>query len=108
MTGLDWIVLGIVILLALFGWDALSPGRLPLRGLSGAVIALLVRDPSLDLENAAAFGYAYAAVAVAAILAISLVLFRSDSGRKSAPASREPGSPLFGSVHRLRIFGHEA
>ena len=96
------------ILLALLGWDALSPGRLPLRGLSGTAIALLVRDRSLDLENAAAFGYVYAAVAVAAILAISLVLFRSDSVRKSTYASREPGSPLFGSLHRLRFFGQEA
>lgn len=96
------------VLLALFGWDALSAGRLPLRGLAGTAIALLINDRSLNLGNTAAFGYVYTVVALAVITAIFLALFRGDPERRSSTASQEPGRPLFGSLHRLRFFGQEA
>lgn len=96
------------VLLGLFGWDALSSSRLPLRGLSGTAIALLIQDRTLDLGNAGAFGYAYTAVALAAVLAIVLVLFRPHVGRKSVVTVAEPGSQDLGSPNRLRIFGQEA
>jgi hypothetical protein len=65
------------LLLALIGWDALSPGRLPFRGLLGAAVALLLYDWSHRLTNVTLFGDVYALVALVATAAIAVALFRS-------------------------------
>lgn len=64
------------LLLALIGWDALAPRRLPIRGLAGVAVALLFRHWSLHLGDLGAFNDAYIAVVVIAGLAISLALLR--------------------------------
>lgn len=64
------------LLLALLGWDALDPGRFPLRSLAGAALAFLLYDWSHHLTNVAAFNDVYVFVAVIAMAAISLALFR--------------------------------
>lgn len=64
------------LLLALLGWDALDPGRLPLRGLAGAALALFFRQWSLHLADVAAYNAVYLMATLAAGLAIGLVLFR--------------------------------
>lgn len=65
------------LLLALIGWDALSPRGLPVRALSGTALALLFRHWSLQLGDVAAFNAAYLAVVLPASVVISLVLLHS-------------------------------
>jgi hypothetical protein len=66
------------LLLALLGWDALSPGRLPLRGLAGAAIALLFWRWSEQLGSLELFNAAYVVVILAAALAIAATLLRRE------------------------------
>jgi hypothetical protein len=79
------------LLLALIGWDAFSPGRLPLRGLAGAAIALFFRNWSLHLTDIAAFNDLYVFVVVVAAVAISLALFRKKPHAPAAVASYPVG-----------------
>lgn len=78
------------LLLALIGWDALSPGRVPLRGLAGAALALLFYNWSHHLTDIAAFNYAYVTVVLAALLAISLTLI---GPKRWTYIRREGGDP---------------
>jgi Glycosyltransferase family 87 len=64
------------LLLALLGWDAFDPGRLPLRGLAGAALALLFWQWSLNLTDPAAYNLAYVVMAAAGVAVISFALFR--------------------------------
>src|SRR3954447_16144128 len=76
MTGLDWIVLGIVILLALFGWaQGFVSGALALVGFAigawvGTRLGPLVLPDGADSGWAPAFGLMGALVA-GAVLAMS-------------------------------------
>jgi hypothetical protein len=72
------------LLLALLGWDALSPGRLPLRGLAGAALALLFWRWSQQLGDLALFNAAYLAVILAAALAIGATLVRREEHPRRA------------------------
>lgn len=85
------------LLLALIGWDALSPGRLPLRGLAGTAIALFFRNWSLNLTDVGAFNDLYVFVVVVAAAAISLALFRRKPHAPAAVASYPVGRPSIGS-----------
>src|ERR671916_818803 len=73
MTGLDWIVLGIVILLALFGWaQGFVAGALPLVGFAigawvGTRVGPLVLPEGRDWGGAPAFGLIGALVAGAVL-----------------------------------------
>jgi hypothetical protein len=67
------------LLLALFGWDALSPSRLPWRGLAGVAAAALFWRWSHDLSDPQALNVAYVGVAVAVGMAIGLSLFGRSS-----------------------------
>jgi S1-C subfamily serine protease len=73
MTGLDWIVLGIVILLALFGWaQGFVSGALALAGFAigawvGTRVGPLVLDEGADSGWAPAFGLIGALVAGAVL-----------------------------------------
>jgi glycosyl transferase family 87 len=64
------------LLLALLGWDALGPGRLPLRGLSGAALALFFYDWSHHLGNVALFSdvYDFVALLAGAVMGAALLL----------------------------------
>ncbi len=86
------------LLLALIGWDALSPGRLPLRALAGTAIAFFFRDWSLHLTDVIAFNDLYVFVIVTAAAAISLALFRSRPHAPAALASYPVGRPSVGSL----------
>jgi hypothetical protein len=77
------------LLLALVGWDALSPGRLPLRGLAGAALALFFMRWSENLGDLALFNAAYIGVAVLAAIAISGTLVRR--GEQPRPLPRRSG-----------------
>lgn len=75
---LDNVYYHVPLLLALIGWDALSPGGLPLRTLTGLAVALLFRQWALHLTDAdlVAYNNAYIAVVVFVGAAIAAVLFR--------------------------------
>jgi hypothetical protein len=83
--------------LALIGWDALRPGRLPLRTLAGTAIALFFRNWSLHLTDVTAFNDLYVFVIVVAAAAISLALFRPKQLASTVPASYPVGRPSVGS-----------
>ena len=85
------------LLLALIGWDALSPGRLPLRALAGTAIAFSFRNWSLHLTDVTAFNDLYVFVVVVAAAAISLALFRRKQHAPTVPASYPVGRPSAGS-----------
>ncbi|HYG97287.1 MAG TPA: glycosyltransferase 87 family protein [Solirubrobacterales bacterium] len=72
------------LLLALLGWDAVAPpGRLPLRGLTGAAVAFLLWEWSKHLSDFDLFNVAYVAIALAGMAAIAAAL---SPGR--APGTR--------------------
>jgi len=50
------------LLLALLAWDALSARSLPLRGLLGVAVALVLRQWSLQLDDVSTYNYAYIAL----------------------------------------------
>jgi len=50
------------LLLALLGWDALASRSLPLRGLCGVAVALVLRQWSLQLDDVSTYNYAYIAL----------------------------------------------
>lgn len=78
------------LLLALFGWDALAPRGLPVRGLAGTAFALIFWHWSRNLSDLQAFNAAYIAVAVTACALIAAGLFRSRSEfRLSSRLARE-------------------
>ena len=78
------------LLLALLGWDAYSPGRLPLRGLAGTAVALLFWRWSEDLGDLALFNAAYVAVILLAAMAIGASLVRrSERPRRVLGGSGE-------------------
>jgi Glycosyltransferase family 87 len=85
------------LLLALFGWDAFSPGRLPLRGLAGTAIALFFRDWSLHLTDVAAFNDLYVFVIVLAAAAILPTLLRRRPHAHAAVTSYPVSRPSVGS-----------
>jgi hypothetical protein len=64
------------LLLALIGWDALDARRWPLRAIAATAVLALFDRWSQHLGEVAAFNSAYVSVALAAILALALVLFR--------------------------------
>jgi hypothetical protein len=68
------------LLLALFGWDALAPHGLPVRGLAGTALALLFWDWSWNLTDLQAFNAAYVTVMITACALIAANLFRPASG----------------------------
>jgi hypothetical protein len=68
------------LLLALFGWDALAPRGLPVRGLGGAALALFFWAWSRNLTDLQAFNAAYVMVMVTACALIATSLFRLGSG----------------------------
>jgi hypothetical protein len=75
------------LLLALLGWDAFAAERLPLRGLAGSAIALLLWNWSEHLGDLAAFNAAYLAIAAIAAIAIAATLpwRRADRRGRTAP-----------------------
>jgi hypothetical protein len=76
------------LLIALLAWDAVSPiGRLPLRGLLGAALALLFWRWSRQLGSLDAFNLAYVGTVVAAAIAIATPLFRRGPAPRSAAAA---------------------
>jgi hypothetical protein len=70
------------LLLALLGWDALdTPGRMPLRGLVGATIALAFwRWSNNGIGDVAAFNAVYVATVAIACLLFAAALFGSGRG----------------------------
>jgi asparagine N-glycosylation enzyme membrane subunit Stt3 len=89
------------LLLALLGWDALSASRsLPLRGFTGAAIALAFWHwTTNDLVDVAAFNAVYVGVAAVALLVISASLFRPGRRFTGYPLSAAPACP------QTRVFG---
>jgi hypothetical protein len=85
------------LLLALFGWDAFSPGRLPLRGLAATAMALLFREWSLHPTDFAAFNDLYVLVIVLAAAAISAALLRRRPHAQATITSYPVGRPSAGS-----------
>jgi hypothetical protein len=85
------------LLLALLGWDALSAGRLPLRGLACTAVALFFRNWSYHLTDVVAFNGIYVFVIVFAAAAISLSLFRRKQDVQVVLASYPVGRPSVGS-----------
>jgi hypothetical protein len=75
------------LLFALFGWDAFAAERLPLRGIAGSAIALLLWNWSEHLGDPAAFNAGYLAIIVVAAIAIAsrLPWRRSDRPSRTAP-----------------------
>jgi hypothetical protein len=82
------------LLLALLGWDAMAPSRLPLRGLAGAGFGLLFWQWSHNLSNIALFNLTYIAVAVTAGALIAVTLLRRTS---PVPERRPAEIPHLGS-----------
>lgn len=80
------------LLLALIGWDALDPHRLPLRSLAAAAFALLFWDWSLELPDFSAYNVVYLSVIGAAGLAIGATLFRPGPAlvAQGEPPKRRP------------------
>lgn len=74
------------LLLALLGWDALAPRGLPVRGLTGAALALLFFHWSRNLSDLAAFNAAYLALVSAGGLAMLAALFRPSRWTRVRPA----------------------
>jgi hypothetical protein len=72
------------LLLALVAWDAVDEGRLPLRGLLGAGVALLFWHWSRELGSLALFNAAYLVVAFGVAGAISLSLLRPTPRTRAA------------------------
>jgi Glycosyltransferase family 87 len=64
------------LLLALFGWDALAPGGLPVRGLAGTAAALFLLDWSRHLTDVQAYNATYIAMITVACALIAARLFR--------------------------------
>jgi hypothetical protein len=81
------------LLLALFGWDALDGGRLPLRGLAGTAIALFFWEWSHNLSDIQLFNFAYIGVAVTAGVTIAVVLL----ARRAPLADVPPVTTNYGS-----------
>jgi hypothetical protein len=78
------------LLLALLGWDAVAPGRLPLRGLTATAIALLFWRWSDNLGSLTLFNAAYLTVLLVAATAIAMTLVRRHGAKRAQPArSRE-------------------
>jgi hypothetical protein len=71
------------LLLALIGWDAVDPQRLPLRSMAGVAVAFLFDRWSDNLTDPALFNAAYIALALAAGFGIAWVLFRPVMPRRA-------------------------
>jgi DNA-binding XRE family transcriptional regulator len=65
------------LLLALIGWDAFSSRGLPLRGLTGAAVALAFRQWALNVPDFTVLNRTYIAVVMVAAIAIAMELNRS-------------------------------
>jgi hypothetical protein len=74
------------VLLALVGWDAFAPNRLPVRTLAGTAFALLFWRWSENLGDLYAFNAAYLVVLVGAAVAVTSSLLRRER-TGAAPAT---------------------
>lgn len=75
------------LLLALFGWDALSGDRLPLRGIAGTAVAVLFTTWSERLGDLDLFNAAYLVVLLGVAAAVLVSLMRGRRSRLTAPAT---------------------
>jgi uncharacterized membrane protein required for colicin V production len=98
VTGLDWIILGLVLLLALFGWaQGFISGALALAGLAlgayiGTRIGPLILSEGEKSPYAPAFGLAGALI-VGAALAGLFEAFGCRPPRAGSPATRRSTTP---------------
>ena len=86
------------LLLALAGWDALTPPRLPLRALTAAALFALLSQWDSGVIDASAFNAIYLGLAAAATIAIAATLFRRRTGAQAGlrAAPRGLATPLPG------------
>jgi hypothetical protein len=80
-------------LLALAGWDAFSPGRLPLRALAGLAAAALLWRWHVHLPDEEALNALYLAIVVPATIAIGLALFRTRAAARKPLELRPAALP---------------
>jgi hypothetical protein len=80
------------LLLALLGWDAVAPSRLPLRGLAGTAIALFFWRWSQNLGDLYFFNAAYLAMIALAAALIATELVKRQPSRAFAGGRKLVGA----------------